>query len=441
MISPSPAESQGDARAVDRIEGATLPGSPGRHDVALAAGRVVAVDVPDAHRSGRRDGPGSVLDAGGRAVLPAFVDAHVHLDKAYQLRPGLDLHAASSDGPLPTDVDGVIALMGRLRSNAHAAEVLLDARRAIDQLVRHGTTAARVQVEIGPSVGLELVELQLELAEAAADRIHLQLVAFPQGGLAAPGMPRMLAAAVAAGLDVVGGCPYVDPDPAAHLDTVFGVAERHQLPVDLHLDFGDDPGRSLIGLVAERTLALGMQGQVTIGHVTTLASMDADARARALGLLADAGIALVVMPVTDLHLTGHGDPGYRSLAPIDLAAAAGIRVAISNNNIANPFAPFGNANLLQAAWLTGVVGRSGGRESRRLLLDAITRGPASILGLDPHGPVVGADAHLVVLDTIDADTAILEAPSALATIRAGRLVDEVVGVMVRSSTDGPRHIE
>lgn len=444
MIAPSPGAGEGDTGAIDRIEAATLLGALGHHDVALAGGRVTAADRADDRRPDRRphqrDGPEAVLRVAGRAVLPAFVDAHVHLDKAHQLEAGHALHAESCAGPLPTDVEGVIELMGRLRSSARATDVLLAARRTIDQLVRHGTTAARVQVEVGPAVGLDLVELQLQLAASVAHRIELQLVAFPQGGLAAPGMPALLADAVAAGLDVVGGCPYVDPDPAAHLDIVFGVAERYQLPVDLHLDFGDNPARSLIGLVAERTRALGMQGRVTIGHVTTLASMDTNSRARALDLLADAGISLVVMPVTDLHLTGHGDPGFRSVAPVDLAAAAGVRVAISNNNVANPFAPFGNANLLQAAWLAGVMRRSGDPESRRLLLDAITSAPASILGLAPHGPVEGADAHLVVLDTLDPDTAILDAPTVLATIRAGRLVEALVGVTVRGSTAGPQHL-
>ena len=140
------------------------------------------------------------------------------------------------------------------------------------------------------------------------------------------------------------------------------------------------------------------------------------------------------MPVTDLHLTGHGDPGRRSVAPVDQAAAAGVRIAIA---IANPFAPVGNASLLQAAWLTGIIGRGGDAANRALLLDAITSLPGSILGLEPHGPSAGAPAHLAVLDALDPDTAVLAAPTVLATRRHGCLVDALVGVSVDVADNGP----
>ncbi len=264
--------------------------------------------------------------------------------------------------------------------------------------------------------------LHVELQARARDRCALQLVAFPQLGLELPGARDLLAAAMDEGAAVVGGCPYVDDDPAAHLDHVFALAEQHGAPVDLHLDFTDDPARSQLGLVAERTVALGMEGRVTVGHVTTLAGMSPDRQALACELLATAGIALVVVPATDLYLGGHGEPGTRSLAPFDRAADAGVVVAIGNNNIANPFAPFGNGNLVQAAWLAGIIRRVADERGRLLLLDAITANPAAILDGPAHGPVVGAAADLVVLDTQDPRAAISAAPAVLATIRRGRLV-------------------
>ncbi len=72
----------------------------------------------------------------------------------------------------------------------------------------------------------------------------------------------------------VGGCPYMDADPAGHLDAVFALAERHGCDVDLHLDFTDDAGASQLALVVERTAAHAMGGHVTVGHCTTLAAMD-----------------------------------------------------------------------------------------------------------------------------------------------------------------------
>ena len=397
---------------IDRVAGARLVGRAATHAIELREGRVASV-VPDA------SGHGVTLAAAGRVVLPAFVDAHVHLDKAF-------LRAESeAAGPLEPSLGAAIASVGALRSSLSPARVRAVAERAVDRLVRHGVTAARAHVEIDPAVGLDLVHLHRALADSAARRLHLQLVAFPQRGLEAPGMVDLLEAAMGLGLDVVGGCPYVDADPRRHLDVVFATAERHGAPVDLHLDFSDDPGASLLDLVAERTRAHGMEGQVAIGHGTTLAAMAPDAQREALDVLARSGIALVVLPATDLYLAGHGEPGTRSLAPWERAVAHGVRVAIANNNLCNAFAPFGNGNILQAAWLAGIARRSAGREGRAALLEAVTRAPGAILGLPEHGPVPGAEGHLVVVDAEEPEEAMLEAPAVVATIRGGALVSRL----------------
>lgn len=386
---------------IGRVRGARTAEHPDGCDLVLRDGRVVSAE-PASSGAG-----GTVLDVAGRVVLPAFVDAHVHLDKAF------------APGSVPAELPAVLAAMAAQRTATPLTETARRARRAVDALVRNGTTAARVQVEIDPTHGLGLLVLHQRLADAVDDRLAVQLVAFPQNGLEATGMAALMAAALDEGADVVGGCPYVDDDPAAHLDIVFGLADRYHAPVDLHLDFGDDPAASLIGLVAERTVAHGMAGQVTIGHVTTLAAMDPYTQALALETLAAQGISLVVLPATDLWLTGHGEPGTRSVAPYERARGAGVRTAIGNNNIANPFAPYGNASQLQAAWLAGLVRRSADAAG---LLAAVTAEPSAILGLEPHGTRPGEWADLVVLDHDDVSDALLQAPPVHQVLRRGRLV-------------------
>ncbi|BEP14233.1 amidohydrolase family protein [Acidothermaceae bacterium B102] len=380
---------------IERVRGARTPEHPEGCDLVLSEGRVVSSEPASS---------GAGFDVAGRVVLPAFVDAHVHLDKAF------------APGSVPAELPVVLAAMAAQRASTPLTETARRARRAADALVRNGTTAARVMVEIEPLHGLDLLVMHERLADAVADRLALQLVAFPQNGLAATGMAALMAAALSEGADVVGGCPYADADPAAHLDIVFGLADRYHAPVDLHLDFGDDPAASLIGLVAERTAAHGMAGQVTIGHVTTLAAMDPYTQALVLETLAAQGISLVVLPATDLWLTGQGEPGTRSLAPYERARAAGVRTAIGNNNIANPFAPFGNASQLQAAWLAGLIRRSADAAG---LLAAITAEPAAILGLEPHGTRPGEWADLVVLDHDDVSDALVQAPPVHRVVRRG----------------------
>src|SRR5205814_1228549 len=78
-----------------------------------------------------------VLDVAGRVVLPAFVDGHVHLDKAF-----------ADPGRVPPELPAVLAAMASLRQTTSADLTHQRMRRAVDALVRNGTTAARVQVEI-----------------------------------------------------------------------------------------------------------------------------------------------------------------------------------------------------------------------------------------------------------------------------------------------------
>ena len=380
------------------VLGARTRENPDGCDLVVEDGHVVAV-LP--YGTAGSDG---AYDAAGRVVVPGLVDAHVHLDKAFL-----------GHGQAPATLDGALRTVAAQRAGMTTARTGELAALALQRLGSNGITAARAHVEIGLDVGLNLLTMHTQLP---TDAVDLQLVAFPQHGLDSTGMPALLDEAMVSGASVVGGCPYVDPDPAGHLDTVFAVAQRHQAPVDLHLDFTDEPAASLLALVVERTRALGMAGLVTIGHVTTLAAMGPYGQSQALDLLASAGISLVVLPATDLYLMGHGEPGTRSLAPYDRAVAAGVRTAIANNNLGNAFAPFGNGNLLQAAWLAGLVRRDS--NGGGALLDAVTTTPAAVLGLPPHGTRVGARADLAVLRSDTVADVVLEAPAVEATLRSGR---------------------
>ena len=395
---------------IDRICSARLTDRAGLHDLVLRDGIVTRIEPAGSPPPGDE-----VFHADGQVVVAAFVDAHVHLDKAFLL------DAAEAAGPVEPRLESAIAAVDGLRKEMGLDLVRANAAEAVATLVRHGTVAARVHVEVEPNGGLELSQLHRALRAEVEERIELQLVAFPQLGLELPGRGTCLWPPWPTARPSSADAPTSTTTRSPTWTWCSRLADRFGAPVDLHLDFTDDTARSHLDLVVERTRALGLAGRVTIGHVTTLAALAPDEQAAAFERLAEAGIALVVLPATDLYLGGHGEPGSRSLAPIERAAAAGVTVAIANNNLANPFAPFGNGSLVQAAWLAGITRRLGDPAGRRLLLEAITSHPAAILGRAPHGPQVGARADLVVLDTTEPERAITQAPSVVATVHGGRL--------------------
>jgi cytosine deaminase len=390
---------------IDAVRNARVVAGPGGGlvDVVIGDGRITAVVPAGA-------GPARGFDVEGRVVLPGLVDAHVHLDKAYQLDALAE--AGASLGTLAQAIDATAAVHRRLTDTDRVAA----AERLLARMVRHGTTAARVHVELSPSTGLDSLRWHLALADAWADRITLQLVAFPQHGLFSdPGVPALMEEALLAGAEVVGACPYADDDPARHIAHVVELAARSDRPLDLHIDFTGDPGVHDLDLVVDavRPRRWG-PGRVTAGHATSLAAMDPDdidSRARELAAL---GIGVVSLPATDLFLVG-------SLAPLPALVEAGVTVALGTNNVANAFTPYGDGSLLQMAWLAGLVAGFQPGSGHTSLLAMVTSSPASLLGFGRYGVVAGAPADLVVLDTDRTEQAVSAPAEVVATCHRGRL--------------------
>ena len=103
---------------------------------------------------------------------------------------------------------------------------------------------------------LDRLEGVLAAREAHAARCHLQIVAFPQSGIVRDrGTADLLHAAILAGADLIGGIDPcgLDRDPVEHLDIVFGLADRHQVGVDIHLHESGELGAFTFELIGERT--------------------------------------------------------------------------------------------------------------------------------------------------------------------------------------------
>ncbi|MGH7358799.1 MAG: amidohydrolase family protein, partial [Candidatus Rokuibacteriota bacterium] len=351
----------------------------------------------------------------GRLVVPGFVDAHVHLDKAYLLE-----RAPSREGTLAE----ALRVTADAKRGFTVEDVRTRARALLDRAVRSGTTAMRGHVEVDPIVGLRSLEAVLPLRAEYADRLDLQLCAFAQEGiLNAPGTEALLRAALRTGADVVGGCPYNDTDGAAHVDRVFALAQELDRDVDFHADFADEPIHRHVEAIIDRTERHGWHGRVAVGHLTELAACDESEQARVAERLRAAGIGVITLPATDLYLMGRRDARNirRGLAPVKRLRAAGVTVAAATNNVQNAFTPVGNADPLLLTYLLVVAAHMGAGDDMAAALDMVTVAPARILGRGDHGVAVGCRADLVVLDASTLAEAVGGIPARVAVVKAGRV--------------------
>ena len=158
-------------------------------------------------------------------------------------------------------------------------------------------------VEIDAYVGLRGVEALQRVQAECAGVLDLQLVAFAQEGIFHDDVTQgMLREALQMGLPVLGGCPYMDEDQHRHIDWFFDTAEAFNVPLDFHADSSDDPALLTCTYIAEQTIARGMQGRVVLGHLCTLDMLEAEHRARVIDLLQRAGLHVISLPATELHV-------------------------------------------------------------------------------------------------------------------------------------------
>ena len=373
-------------------------------DLTIANGRFSAI-APAANAA---NPPAGAVDLAGQLVLPAFVEGHIHLDTSFYgdaWRP----HLPCTNG---FDVRERVAF--QMRNLEKAAPMQERAQNQLELCVGQGSLAMRSHVMVDADVGLKHVETILSVREKNRDLIDIQLVAFPQSGIqSSPGTAELLDEALKLGCDLIGGLDPAsfDRDVGAHLDVVFGLAEKRGVGVDIHLHDGGTLGVFQIEEIAARTVALGMQGKVVVSHAYGLGDISPDALAKAGDRIAAAGVAIMT-----------NAPGNHPFPPVAALRKAGVTVFGGSDNIRDSWWPYGDGDMLNRANMIGY--RSGFYEDWELeaAYDVVSHAGAKALGLEGYGIAVGAKADFVALKAVHVPEAVVAVPKARTVYRAGREV-------------------
>ena len=250
-------------------------------------------------------------------------------------------------------------------------------------------------------------------------------MAFPQAGIVRDrGTAALLSDALAAGADLVGGIDPcgLDRDPVEHLDVVFGLAERHQAGVDVHLHEPGELGAFSLSLICDRVNALDMRGRVTISHAFTLATSEPSATEEMTERLAALDIAVTTVA-----------PSGRRTLPLDLLARHGVRAGLGQDGMRDYWSPFGDGDMLGRAWqLAFVSGLRRDADIERCVALATVGGRSVI---DPaaeadwsapgaRGLAPGAPADLVLLSGETVTSTLMDRPPQRLVIHQGRVVAE-----------------
>lgn len=284
-------------------------------NILIENGLIAAVGPNLAPREGMK-----VVDGNNAIAIAPFVEAHVHLDKILW---GLPWHSINVPDSLRAMIDNEVEIRRTLPWSVQER-----AGNLIRQCVVMGSTHIRSHVDISPNYKLDNLHGVLEAWERTKHAVDLEVVAFPQlGMLVEPGTAELMEAALDEGASIIGGIDpaRIDGDPACHLDTIFDIAHRKQAKIDIHLHERGELGLYEIGLIAERTKALGMQGRVIVSHAFCLGTASYDELSRAIDQLTDAGIGII-----------SAVPGDIPVPPLFELADRGVRCAIASIRCATP---------------------------------------------------------------------------------------------------------
>ena len=389
------------------VRNARLPSAElGPVDIGVQGGRIVAIEA-------HLEAEGEQLDVGGRLVAPGFVETHIHLDKSCILDR---CHSLSGD------LGEAISEVAKAKKHFTPDDVYARARKTLEKCILNGATRMRTQLEVDPVIGLIGWEGVSPLIEDYRWAIDIEICIFPQEGLLNnPGTDALMVDALKRGARVVGGAPYTDSDPHGQIDRIFELAREYDVDIDMHLDFSLSADTLDLDYVCERADRYRWGGRTAVGHVTKLAAVSPGRFAAAARRMRDAGVALTVLPSTDLLLMGR-DPETHRLRGVTHAHELlrhGVNCSLSTNNVLNPFTPFGDGSLLRMANLNANICQIGAAHDIRECFAMITARAARLINAADYGLEVGKSADFIVLDCQRTEQAVAELPPVLYAYKRG----------------------
>ncbi len=371
------------------IRQAHLRGREDTWDIGIAGDRIAAVaeHLPEEATT--------EVDAAGNLVLPTYVNGHIHLDKCFlqeKMRPNNDYTFGEC-----------LELTWEHKAKYTTEDILERAGRAIREGIMNGTTVFRAFADVDSIGKLRGLEGLLALRERWRDKVHIEVVAFPQEGiLRDPSTAELLEEAMRLGADVVGGLPWfelLDEDARAHIDFCFALAKRCDRDIHMLVDDTDNPLSRSLEYLAVKTLREGYQGRVSASHCGALATYNEVHAHKVMELLQQARVSISSNPHISLVVQGRYDqePIRRGITRVKQLWRHGVNVFSSQDDVADPFYPFGRNDQQEVVAYLCHTAHMASPSEIEAAFDFVTYNAAKALRLPDYGLEPGCKADLNVL--------------------------------------------
>jgi len=360
----------------------------------------------------------SIISLAGHVVASSFVEPHAHLDKAF-----LADRITNPSG----DLMGAIRGLEAVRSTITHDDIVDRAMRAVQLMSRNGVTSIRTHADTTISGGLSSVIALLEVKNRCSYFMDLQvamLLEWPVTGLAGKEHQALARDAISAGIDVVGGCPHLDPDPRGAVEFLLGLATDTGLPLDLHADENMRSDSSDLEHLADIVITENFSHQMNASHCVALSTKSEIDIDRVSEKVAAAGITITALPQTNLFLQERGvssNPA-RAITPIHRLQHAGVVVAAGADNLQDPFNLVGRGDPLEIASLLMVSAHVTAPEALQMIS---TNAHQAVHGAT-NSLSVGAPAYFVALPAANLRESIAMGPPDRIVVYGGVVLDNQI---------------
>lgn len=378
------------------ITGCRIRGKEGLYDVICENGVFASIEAhnettiyPDAYQ------------AGGRMLMPPFVEPHIHLDCV--LTAGIPHYNMSG-----TLFEGISTWQEyKTTQPLLVPEIKERAKTALRLMAEFGVQFVRTHVDVTETSFRGMTAL-LELREEMKGRMEIQVVAFPQNGiLSVENGKEYMEKAMDMGADCVGGIPHNEFTRELGTDSIkyiFDLAERYDAMIDVHCDEIDDEQSRFLEVMATEAWMRGMGPRTVAAHTCAMGSYNDAYVSRLFRVLKESGIRFNSCPTESVHLQGRTDsyPKRRGLTRIRQIRDAGLNIALGQDSIADPWYPIGVGNLLRILEMGLHTEQMMGYEDLLSCLDLISINGARNLCVEgAYGIETGKPANFILLDAKD----------------------------------------
>jgi cytosine deaminase len=356
------------------VRNARLRGRDQLVDIGIEHGRITAIAPNLAALAAQ------MIDAAGDLVVPGFVNLHLHADKALLgevMRPNLS-------GTLPEAIE----ITNEFKRKYDPSEVAQRAGRVIEtginrRIARRTRAAARTREIPG------LLRYPGRRLPAGRDRARSRRRRAARRGAQTrlrrgrrPSLVRIFRRG-----------------SRQHIDICFDLAKRHDRDIHMLVDDTDDANSRSLEYLALKTMREEFDGRVTASHCGAMAGYNDVYAAKIIDMVATANVTISANTHINLVCSARIDrePKRRGIARVKELLARGVNVVTSQDDVDDPYYPFGKPDQLEVALIMAHTAQLTLPHELEQAFDMVTSNAARAARLPDYGIAPGNKADLVVL--------------------------------------------